>query len=105
MLVDPELEEKGLTVVVHQINKLHVEYNKEMEFPQLQRSCKIYTVFATRNRAPAYMAEYALNNCTSLVGVSTPFGNLPEILHLDIGLGPNLNAFEILPNFGLGEVI
>lgn len=50
------------------------------------------------------MAESALNHCTRLVYISSPFGYLLEILDLDIGLCPHLEAFDILPNFGLGEV-
>ncbi|KAL8105078.1 hypothetical protein AgCh_029027 [Apium graveolens] len=68
-------------------------------------SCKVYTVYPTGNRAPAYMDEYALCHCTGLVGVSTPFGALFEILDLDMGMGPHLEAFEIAPIFGLGEVL
>lgn len=51
------------------------------------------------------MVEFVLNHCTGSVYVSSPFGNLSEFLDLDIGLGPHLEAFEIIPNFGLGKVI
>lgn len=50
------------------------------------------------------MAEYTLNNCTNLVSVAAPFGDLSEILDMDMDLGPHLDAFEIFPNFGLGEI-
>lgn len=33
-----------------------------------------------------------------------PFKQLGEIVDLNMGLGPHLPAFEISPNFGLGEV-
>lgn len=62
-------------------------------------------MFATRNMAPACMAEFALRNCTSLVEITSPFGDLYEILDLDIGLGHCWPVFDILLNFGFGEVV
>lgn len=49
------------------------------------------------------MVEYALRNCSGLVEVKAPFGNLIEILDLDNGLGPHMPAFHIHPGFGFGE--
>ncbi|KAK1397048.1 hypothetical protein POM88_006911 [Heracleum sosnowskyi] len=92
---EEELEEEGLTVVVQQINILFTEYNKPRQNLASQKSCKVYSVFTTRNRAPSYMAEFAFRNCSGLVEVPTPFGDLYEILDLDHGLGPNLPAFDI----------
>lgn len=77
----------------------------EREFPQPRRSRRIYSVYATRNRAPTYITKYALNHCIGLVGVLTPFCDLHEILDLDMGLGPHLNVFVIVPKFDLGKVI
>lgn len=101
---EEELEEEGLLVAAQQINLLYFEYNKVRDPSEPKMSCKIYTVYATRNRAPAYLAEYGLHNCSSLVHVPVPFGDLHEILDLDMGFGPHLDAFDISPNFGLGEV-
>lgn len=51
------------------------------------------------------MTEFALNHCTGLVEVSSPFGNMFEIFDLDMGFGPHLQAFEISVNFAMGEVL
>lgn len=107
LLVDndvEELEEEGLLVPAQQINLLYAEFNKPRT-ADLQRSCKLYSVFATRNAAPAYVAEFGLNHCSSLVEIPEPFSRLQEILDMDIGLGPHLDAFEVQPNFGLGEEV
>lgn len=108
MLLDQdqeELEEEGLVAVVQQVNILYAEFNKRRSDVSCQRKCRLTSVFATRNNAPAYLAEYGLRNCTDLVEVLSPFGRFAEILDLDKGLGPHFPAFSILPNFGLGDVI
>lgn len=46
----------------------------------------------------------SFNFCTNFVEVPIPFGSLPKIMDLDICLGPHLDAFDILPNFGMGEI-
>ncbi|KAL8095795.1 hypothetical protein AgCh_036967 [Apium graveolens] len=46
----------------------------------MQRSCKIYTVYSTRNRVPAYMAEYAFrdSNNESVKGITSKFAKLDK---------------------------
>lgn len=89
-----ELEQEGLLLAAQQINLLYAQYNKHGENGVQQKSCKIYSVFSTRNRAPSYLAEYGFNSCSSLVWVTAPFGDLLEILDLDMGLGPHWDAYH-----------
>lgn len=103
---DPlEAELHGVTEAIQQINSLYVEFNKERDDPNDNKICRLTSVFATRNRSVSYMAYFAMLNCSYLVMVNNPFGNLQELLDLDIGLGPHLSAFEILLDLGLREVI
>lgn len=51
-----------------------------------------------------FLPEYGFNNCEGLVEVTQP-GQLTEFFDLDNGLGPHLPAFEIAPNFGLGDIV
>lgn len=58
MLVDQdqeELEAEGLTGAVQQINILFSEFNKPRANFAEQRSCRIYSVFATRSKQGSYI--------------------------------------------------
>lgn len=83
------LEVEDLMIAVQQINILHAEYNMVFEDESQPRSCRITFVFATRNVAPMFLAEYGITHCDSLVEVPVPFGRFAEILDLDNGLGPH----------------
>ncbi|KAK1370711.1 hypothetical protein POM88_036803 [Heracleum sosnowskyi] len=102
---EEDLEIEGLTVAVQQINILHAELNRVFRDGTQPRSCRITSVFTTRNRAPMFLAKYGFRHCSGLVEVPYPFGNLVKIVDLDNGMGPHFPAFEIMPNFGLGEVV
>lgn len=101
---DEVLEAEDLVVAAQQVNVLYAELNRVFEDGSQPRSCKITSIFSTRNRAPWFLTEYGFNHCSGLVEVPHPFGQLCEILDLENGLGPHLPAFEIARNFGLGVV-
>ncbi|KAL8124856.1 hypothetical protein AgCh_012496 [Apium graveolens] len=99
------LEAESLTEAAQQISVLHSELNKVFEDGSQPRTCRISTIFSTRNRAPMFLAEYGFNHYESLVDVPYRFGRFAEVLDLENGLGPHLPAFEVHPNFGFGEVL
>ncbi|KAL1820757.1 hypothetical protein ACET3Z_015626 [Daucus carota] len=51
------------------------------------------------------MAQYGMENCSSLVEVPVPFEELQERLEMDMGFGPNAEFLEVQPNFGEGEML
>lgn len=105
---DEELEEKGLTLAVQQINVLSSEYNctTSLVWPLLSKKVAAFTLYLPQEKEPpAYMVEYSLRYCSNLVEVTSPFGSLSEILEIDNGLGPHWPIFDILPNFGHGESV
>ncbi|KAK1379540.1 hypothetical protein POM88_026284 [Heracleum sosnowskyi] len=57
-------------------------------------------VYSTGNWASRYMAQFAMENHSTLVWVLKPFRMLQEILDVDMGLGPHLDDCVIYPNFG-----
>lgn len=59
MLVDHDeevLEAEGLVVAAQQISVLHAEYNKVRSDKYLQKTCRILSVFGTKNGAPTFLA-------------------------------------------------
>lgn len=99
------LENEGVTMVVLKINILHAEHNRIFEDGSQPRSCKITSIYSTRNRVPMYLAEFGFDYFNGQVEVTQSFGQLAEILYLDDGLGLHLHSFKIAPNFGLGDII
>lgn len=55
-----------------------------------------------QNQTARYMAEYGLNNSSFFAEAPHIFGNLQHFLDRDMGLAM---PFEIMDNFGLGEVV
>lgn len=68
-------------------------------------TCRIYTIFEGRNQLARFLAFKGLHTCSEIVNVDLSLSGLREILEDDIGWGHNLEANEIHPNFGRGEVI
>lgn len=63
---------------------------------------RISHILEEANVTARYMASYGMNNSTSYVEAPRIFGNLQHFLDIDAGREV---PFDLMPNFGLGEVI
>lgn len=66
---------------------------------------RISCIPAQMNSTAAYLAEYGMNNLTEFAEAQGLFGDLKYHLDRDMGMVIAAPVHEVMPNFGLGEVI
>lgn len=95
-----EAEREGLMKAIQAINTCNplVPSNHEP-------ICRIYPVEEERNQVARFAANYGMHNHSGLVEVDYSFTALRDLLNIDIGWGSHLQKLEVVPNFGVYEVV
>lgn len=88
---------EDLREVIHQFDSFFANYS--IEDVTVRRASLVPFEL---NQTAEYMARYGMDQLSSFVETPGIFGNLQEFLDMDMS---HFFPFEILPNFGLGEVI
>lgn len=79
---------KGLVDSIQAINACNPLFSTEYE-----PICRIYTIEEERNQVAKFVANYGMLNHTGLVEIDYSFQAMRDLLDIDIGWEPHMEAF------------
>lgn len=100
MFQDKLILEDNIQEVIKKINTL-----VKNKLSSVLGACKMSSIPKEHNTVAAYLASYGLEHMNSFAAISSYFGNLYELVKLNMGWGPLSPTIDPVPNFGRGEIL